>query len=155
MEISLSPKPNPLRHNHLADTLASPMADSASIRARARIRSEMEKRHLSQRDVAGILEWTQSRVSKNLNARVELGVDDLESLCFAVGITLTEAVRDHGLEFCAEMTPHELRILERIRQLRADVLDAVMTLIQVNTTTRNETRGVTKSRTSKLHKGRL
>ena len=131
------------------------MGESASIRARARIRAEMETRHLSQRDVAGILGWTQSRVSKNLNARVELGLDDLESLCFAVGITLTEAVRDHGLEFCAEMTPSELRILERIRQLKPDVLQAVMTLIQVNATTRNETRGVTKSRTGQLRKGRL
>lgn len=107
------------------------MADAASVRARARIRAEMEKRHLSQRDVANLLGWTQSRVSKNLNARIELGVDDLESLCFAVGISLTESVRDHGLEFCAEMTPTELRILENLRGLPAPERDAIATLLRV------------------------
>ena len=119
------------------------MAETASDRARARLRSEMERRHLNQTDVANLLEWTQSKISKVLNGKTGLDVDDLSALCFAVGIQLTEAVRDHGLEFCAEMTPTELRILERIRQLPQPVLDAVMTLLNVPTTTRREDRRAT------------
>jgi transcriptional regulator with XRE-family HTH domain len=98
----------------------------------------MARKHLSQRDLAGILDWSQSRISKNLNARIELGLDDLGAMCFGVGISLTEAVRDHGLEFCAEMTPTELRILERIRQLTKPELDAWMQVLRVQSNTRPE-----------------
>lgn len=91
----------------------------------------MAKKNLSQRDLAGILDWSQSRVSKNLNARIELGLDDLYALCFAVGITLVEAVRDHGVEFCADMTPTELRVLERYRELTPQQREAIMTVLQV------------------------
>lgn len=110
-------------------------SDTLSERARRRIRDEMQRQHLSQRDVAHLLNWSQSRVSKVLNARVEFNVDDLAALCFALSLQITEAVRDHGLEFLAEMTPTELRILERIRQLPKPVFDAVMTLLDVHRTT--------------------
>ena len=135
---------NSLRLSQLADYPWPAMADSASERARLRVRDEMARKHLSQRDVAGILDWSQARVSKNLNARVEMGVDDLAALCFAVGIPITEAVRDHGLEFCAEMTPTELRLLERIRQLPPNVVEGLMGLLSVRPNTRTEERGVTK-----------
>lgn len=128
------------------------MTDSASERARKRIREEMGTKGLSQRDVAGILNWSQARVSKNLNGRVKLFVDDLAAMCFACGITLTEAVRDHGVEFCAELTPIELRILERLRQLPADVRAGLMGLINVNLNTRLESRGITKSRQGQIKK---
>lgn len=134
------PKPNPLQDNKLTVYTAPAMTESASERARIRIREEMARKKMSQRDVAGILDWSQSRVSKNLNARIELGLDDLASLSFAVGLQLTEAVRDHGLEFCAEMTPTELRVLERIRQLRPDQLDALMTMLAVTLSTRKQER---------------
>lgn len=111
-----------------------------SDQARLRVREEMERKKLSQREVADLLVWSQSRIAKILTGRVELTVDTLEALCFAVGLSLTEAVRDHGMEFCAEMTPTELRILERIRQLPKPVLDAVMTLLQVQANTRLEDR---------------
>lgn len=119
------------------------MAESPSERARLRIREEMARKHLSQRDLAGILDWSQSRISKNLNARIELGLDDLAAMCFGVGLSLTEAVRDHGLEFCAEMTPTELRVLERFRQLPPPIMEAVMTLLQVPSNTRIQERRAT------------
>lgn len=131
----LSLKQNPLRNNNLVGYSVPHMTESAAERARERIRAEMAKKRLSQRDVAGILNWSQSRVSKNLNAHIELGVDDLAGLCFAVGIPLTEAVRDRGLEFCAEMTPTELRILERIRQFPPQMKDAMMMVLQLHATT--------------------
>jgi len=102
-----------------------------SDQARLRLREEMERNKLTQREVADLLGWSQSRVAKLLTGRVGLDLDDLESLCFAIGLSVTEAVRDHGLEFCAEMTPTELRILDRIRQLPRPVLDAVMTLLDI------------------------
>lgn len=111
-----------------------------SDQARLRLREEMERQKLSQREVSDLLRWSQSRVAKLLTGRVELTVDDLDAMCFALGIQLTEAVRDHGLEFCAEMTPSELRVLERIRQLPQNVLDAVMTIIDVKSHTRRQER---------------
>lgn len=95
----------------------------------------MAAKNLNQADVAGRLEWTQSRVSKLLNGKVDLSVDILAALCFAVDVSLVEVVRDHGLEFCAEMTPSELRILERLRQLPPQVFEALMTLLQARTKT--------------------
>lgn len=114
--------------------------ETPSARMRARILREMRDRKLSQTDIAGFLEWTQPRVSKVLHGRVALVVEDLAALCFAVGLSLTEAVRDHGLEFCADMTPTELRFLERIRQLDQTSRDAIMQILDVKTKTRTQER---------------
>jgi len=51
-----------------------------------------------------------------------------------------ETVRDPGMEFCADMTPTELRMFERMRQLHPTVLDAIMTLLDVKGTTRAQER---------------
>lgn len=130
----------PLQHNQLRHTVTPVTTETLSDRVRVRLREEMARQHLSQRDVANLLGWTQSRVSKTLNAYVELGVEEMGAMCFALGLHVTEVVRDHGLEFLAEMTPTELRILERIRQLPRPVLDAVMTVIDVHSTTRRQER---------------
>jgi transcriptional regulator with XRE-family HTH domain len=92
----------------------------------------MARTKLTQADVAGILKWTQPRVSKVLRGRVELGVDDLGALCFAVGLSPTEVLRDRGLEFCAEMTPTELRVLERLRQLSPPLREAFLVVLQAH-----------------------
>ena len=110
-------------------------------RVRLRIREEMTRRNLSQRDVSGILGgsakgWSQSRVGKLMTGRVEMGVADLESLCFAISLPIVEAVRDHGMEFFAEMTPTELRTLERIRQLTEPDRDAYLHLLAVKNTSK-------------------
>jgi transcriptional regulator with XRE-family HTH domain len=93
----------------------------------------MVKAHLSQRDVADLLQWSQSKVSKLLKGRSDLGVDDLSALCFAVGITLTEAIRDRGMEFYAEMAPTELRVLERLRGMSPALREAFLLLLDVRT----------------------
>ncbi len=110
-------------------------------RVRLRIREEMTKRNLSQRDVSGILGgtakgWSQSRVGKLMTGRVEMGVADMESLCFAISLPIVEAVRDHGMEFFAEMTPTELRTLERIRQLSEPDREAYLHLLAVKITSK-------------------
>ncbi len=100
---------------------------------RLRLREEMTKRDMSQRDVAGILSWSQSKVAHILNGRVEMSVDDLEAFCFGVGISITEAVRDRGLEFCAEMTPTEMRLLELWRAMGTADRDAHWHIITAHT----------------------
>jgi len=107
---------------------------------RLRLREEMTRKKLSQRDIAGLTGWSQSKVAHQLTAHTEIKLDDLAAFCFAVGLSVTEVVRDHGLEFCAEMTPTELRILERVRQLEPPVLDAILTLLDVKTKTRPQLR---------------
>lgn len=108
-----------------------PMQDTLSDRVRERIREEMTAKKLSQRDLAGILEWSQGRVAKLMTGRVKITVDDLAALCFAVSIQPSEAVRDRGLEFFAEMTPTELRILEKLRSADKGYYDAILTILHV------------------------
>jgi len=102
-----------------------------SDQARLRLREEMERQRLSTRDVAGILTWSQSRVQKLLAGRVELGVDDLEALCFALNLSLPEVVRDHGMEWVAELTPTELRFLQALRELEPGVRDSFLRFLEV------------------------
>lgn len=116
---------------------------------RLRLREEMTRLDMSQRDVAGILGWSQSRVAHLLTGRVEMSVDDLAEFGSAVALPPTELVRDHGLEFCAEMTPTELRFLERIRQLDQVKRDAVMQLLDVKGMTRKQDRRATPKKSVK------
>lgn len=99
---------------------------------RQRIIDEMRKLNISQRDMAGQLEWSQSRVAKILKGRVEMGISDLEAMCFIVGISKVEAVRDRGMEFCADLTPTELRLIEKLRK-KPKALAAVMDLLDIET----------------------
>lgn len=130
----MSPKANALHGNGLSPTVLSM---HGSKRAIARIREEMEERGISQRDLADMLNrrdrqivWTQSKVGKVLAGRVKARVDDVELMADVIGLRLSEVVRDRGLEFYAEMTPTEVRILERLRQ-RPQMLDAVRILLDV------------------------
>lgn len=106
-------------------------SETLSDRVRARIRDEMTAKKLSQRDLAGILEWSQGRVAKLMTGRVKITVDDLAALCFAVNIPPSEAIRDRGLEFYAELTPTELRILEKLRTSEKPYYDAILTILHV------------------------
>ena len=122
--------------------------ESAANRALRRITEEMSAKNLNQTDVAGILGWGPSRVSKILKRKIVLTVDDMAALCFAVSISPVEAVRDHGLEFCAEMTPSELRLVELLRQQSHTLLEGLLSMLMTarRVPTRVESRGVTKPR---------
>lgn len=98
---------------------------------RLRIREEMERKKLSQRDVAGLLDWSQSRVAHLLTGRNEISLDDLEGFAFALGLQPTELVRDRGLEFVTEMTPTEFRVHEKIRTLTPDQRAALLTVLHL------------------------
>lgn len=117
-----------------------PAVSDFSERVIRRIREEMERKRLSQQEVADLLQWTQSKVTQKLNRRSPTTLDELEALCFAVGLSIVETVRDQGLEFVAEMTPSELRIVQRMRQLPPPVLQAILTILRLNETTEPQPR---------------
>lgn len=116
--------------------MAMQLADTA----RLRMREEMLRRGLNQRELSAQLDWSQGRLGKVLTGRTDLKVNDMAAVCQVLGLSVVEAVRDRGLEFCAEMTPTELRTLERIRQL-PKAIEAIMTLLDVRTHTKVEERG--------------
>lgn len=117
-------------------------------RVRARLREEAESRRLSYRDLAGFLQWSHSKVTKKLTGRTMIDLDEFEALCFAVGIPATEAVRDRGLEFVAEMTPTELRVLEHYRKLPKHAAEGLLHFLQVDANSSVERRGVTPKRSN-------
>lgn len=118
--------------------------DGLNDRVRQRLKDEKARRHLSERELAQLLSWSQSKVAQKFAGRTPITLDELDALCFALSLAPTEAVRDHGLEFCAEMTPTELRFLERLRQLPPEVRDGLFGLLNVAPHTRLETRGAGK-----------
>jgi transcriptional regulator with XRE-family HTH domain len=98
--------------------------------ARQRIREEMERKDINTRDLAQMLGWSQGKVGHLLTGYTAMGLDELERLCFGIGLSPVEAIRDRGLEFCSEMTPTQLRILQRVQQL-PKYEDAILTLLDV------------------------
>lgn len=96
----------------------------------------MSERHLSQRDLADEIskrtreQWTQSKIGKLLTGYTELGVNELAQLADAVGISMAETVRDRGMEFYAEATPTELRILAHLKRY-PELLQAVLVILRL------------------------
>lgn len=115
--------------------------------ARMRILEELDRRQLSQRALAGALGWSPSRLGKVLNGKTSLDLNDLAAVCEELRLSLVEVVRDQGMEFCADMTPSEVRLLERIRQL-PETLGAVMLLLDVKHHTRPQTRYAVKPKSA-------
>lgn len=104
---------------------------TAAQRAIKRIREELESRDISQRDLSERLKCSQGRVAKLLNGRVELRLDDVAEMAHVIGLPLTEVLRDRGLEFYAEMTPTEVRIIERLRQ-RPHLMHGVAMILEIS-----------------------
>jgi len=131
---------NALRDFNLSDTVARLMIESLPDRARRRVREELDRKGVTQPDIAGQLQWSQSKVAQKLTGRTPWTLQELESLCFVAGLSPIEAIRDQGLEFCTDMTPTEFRLFERLRQLTPSQLDAVIVLIDVASNTRAQER---------------
>lgn len=118
-------------------------------RAVLRIREEMTERKITQRDIADTLHCSQGRVAKILNGGVKLRVNDMGILADAVGITPVEALRDRGLEFYAELTPSEVRILERLRR-RPNALQGALLMLGLPEELQKPKRADVKRDTGKL-----
>ncbi len=111
--------------------MISAVTDDLARRVVQRLKEEKATRKMSERDLAGILQWSQSKITQKLGGRTPITLQELEALCFALGLQPTEVVRDRGYEFCAELTPSELRFLERLRRLPRPVVDSLMVLLKV------------------------
>jgi transcriptional regulator with XRE-family HTH domain len=105
-------------------------------RAKTRLLEEMKAKHITQRDLAGMLSWSQSKVQKILTGPVELTVDVLEAITFAIGVAATEIVRDPHLEFVMELTPSEMAFLKRVRDLTPPQRDALFNFMGLRAPTR-------------------
>lgn len=90
----------------------------------------MERRKLTQTDVATFAGWSQSKTSKVLHGKIDISLTDVEVLANAVSLSLVEVVRDHGMEFCAEMTPSELTALKNLRDCPPRKREAFLTLLE-------------------------
>jgi len=97
---------------------------------RERLREEIARKNYSQRDLAELLQWSQSKVAKLLSGRVEMTLNDLEMICTQLTLRPTEAVRDKGLEFCREMTPTEFRLFEELAR-NSRLRDAFLILANI------------------------
>lgn len=111
--------PMPVRDHTLAD------------RVRRRLREEMAARHITQRDLAGLTGWSQSKIAKILNANVQLLVDDFAAIAWAMDLSYVECVREQGYEFVADLTPTELKALNRLRELGTDERAAILTILGI------------------------
>lgn len=118
------------------------MSEGFAERVRLRLKAELDKKRptkgkpgLSQNGVAELLQWDASRISRLLSGEQEMTVEDLGALCFALGLHPSEAVRDQGLEFLAEMTPTELRVLMAIREATPNMRDGILQVLGVRSTT--------------------
>lgn len=110
-------------------SLRAPMErPTVTQRILTRIQEEMARLELSQRDVAAFSGLSESKISKLRHGVLDLGLEDAGKLSAAVGLSLTEAVRDRGMEFCAEMTPTEMRFLELLRAMTQADRDAFFQL---------------------------
>lgn len=128
----------PLQQEDFCATVSA-VSDLAD-RVRLRLREEMTRKHLSQPEVADLIHWTQSRVAQKLTGRTPITLPELETLAFAVGLPITEVVRDHGVEFCAEMRPTEVRVLDQFRRCTPAQRDTVQRVIDAFAAPRAETR---------------
>lgn len=97
----------------------------------ARLRQALEEYDLSHQDVADLLQhdWTRDKVTQKLNRISPITIDELDQLAFAARISTVEAIRDHGYEFCAEMTPLELQIWKKLRELPVEVSQSLLLLL--------------------------
>lgn len=116
------------------------MLEPLAQRTRKRVREELDRKKVVQSDIAGQLGWSQAKVAQKLNGRTPWTLEELEALCFIAGISPVEALRDRGMEFCAELTPSELRFLEVYRALSQLDRDAIAQLLTGKSKLLTETR---------------
>ena len=65
---------NPLRTKQLSETIP---AMRLSERVRERLRDEKTRRHFSEREIAQLIDWSQSKVAQKLAGRTPITLDEL------------------------------------------------------------------------------
>lgn len=120
---------NPLKHNDLSGSVS--VMPTLNDRVREKLRTEKDRLEMTELDIAGIVGWSQSKVAQKLRGRTPITLDELEAMCFAFSMMPSEAVRDQGFEFVAEMTPLELRLFQMIRKLSPERRGALLTVLGI------------------------
>jgi transcriptional regulator with XRE-family HTH domain len=80
----MTQNPNLLNAYDLSVTVRLSM--SLNDRVRERLREIKAEKDVSHRDLAGFTGWSQAKVGQKLLGETEITLDELETLCFALGI---------------------------------------------------------------------
>jgi transcriptional regulator with XRE-family HTH domain len=125
---------------------------------RATLRAYLADHQLTQKQVAERLAqltgelWSQPRLAKVLAGTVEVRLDDLAAICWIIGLSLVEAVREPGREYVADLTPSELELLRRLRENphAQTVIDGLLAALPPVPQKRADRRALIKARMARL-----
>lgn len=105
--------------------------DNPAGRVRERMRAWMETTQVGQREFAGDLQKSQVWLQKVLTGENHVRLKDLDEVAHAMRTTSSELVRSKEDRYQLELTPTEVRILEKLRR-RPEAFQAVAALLQIN-----------------------
>jgi transcriptional regulator with XRE-family HTH domain len=105
---------------------------SPAARVRQRMKHWMDTTGVGQRDFAGDLHKSQIWLQKILKGENHVRLKDLDEVAQAMRTTASELVRGDDERYQLELTPTEVRILERMRR-RPEAFTAIASLLGVPT----------------------
>lgn len=106
--------------------------ETPATRVRDRMRAWMETTGVSQRDFADDLDKSQVWLQKVLAGENAVRLKDLDEVAMAMRTTASELVRSTEERYQLELTPSEVRIVEKLRR-RPEAFAAIAALLQVPT----------------------
>lgn len=114
----------------------------------ARLRDELHRRGKTYPEIAEYLGWGVTKVAFKFTGRTPLTLNELEQLCFAIGLQPTEAVREQGLEYVANMSPTELYVHQQYQLAPKPIAEAIVQILKNSASGASEIerRGLTKKR---------
>lgn len=104
--------------------------DSPAGRVRVRMQRWLETTGMGQREFAADLKKTQVWLQKILSGENHVRLKDLDDVAQAMRTTAAELVRGPEERYRLELTPTEVRILERLRH-RPEAYDAIAYLLRI------------------------
>jgi transcriptional regulator with XRE-family HTH domain len=108
----------------------SPTMDPAE-RVRQRLSDWMEVAGLTQREFAGELHRSQPWLDKILTGENAVRLKDLDDIATKMRTTAADLVREPSERRVVELTPTELRLIERLRR-KPELLSACVTLVEAH-----------------------
>jgi transcriptional regulator with XRE-family HTH domain len=107
------------------------MGDDPAQRVRRRLAEWMDIAGLTQRELAGELERSQPWLDKILTGENSVRLKDLDDLARRMRCTASDLVRETTERRTLELTPSEVRLVERARR-RPDLLQACLLLMDAS-----------------------
>lgn len=103
---------------------------SPAARVRARMKQWLETTGIGQRAFAADLQKTQIWLQKILKGENHVRLRDLDDIAQAMRTTASELVRSDDERYQLELSPTEVRLLERLRR-RPEMFNAVVALLGI------------------------